>query len=235
MRAAYAVLLPDRLDIGPSDLRPVPDGASLEDLLPADTPHRARYVCALAGVGIPPHTYIPRAQWGAIPDEGQVIVFHRPVLGGGDGGSDPARVIIALASAYITQNYGAVYGALFSVGATALLNIANRPDAQQLAPASPTYSFQGPGNTARIDQTIPELFGHGNPYPDLASQPYYTYDENGDQFYHAIFLVSEGEVDILRLSIDDTPIVPRNTATEALQRMYFLVADIPRVGQGWAA
>ena len=202
MTPLYAVLSPDRIDVGPSDLRPVPSGACVDDLLPADTAHRGRYVCALVQAGQERGVYVQREHWKALPADGQVLLFHRPVLGGGGQGSDAGRIVVALAAAAIAQNYGPAYALLFSVAANGLLSLQN---VTQVAPSSPTYSYQGPGNTARIDQPIPELFGHGNPYPDLASQPYYSYDESGDQYYHAVMLVSEGELEILRVSIDDTP------------------------------
>lgn len=70
---------------------------------------------------------------------------------------------------------------------------------------SPTYSVQLSGNSARVGQAIPVVYGRHLIVPDFASQPYTEYDSTGDQFYYALMCL--GQLDKFTLesiAIDDT-------------------------------
>lgn len=222
----FAVLPPDGFVLSKEHLRPAPPGASFDDLLPVDLPGRHRYLCKLAGPGIDGAIYVPRSRWHCAPAPGQVAVFHRAILGGGGTNAGSAlRIIVAVAAAWVTAGAGgylvagswqaAAAGAAVAFIGNALIPLPSAPQAGGGTAGSSTYSFQNQGNTARIDQSIPELLGIANTFPDFASPPYYDYDENDDQFYHAILLVSEGAIDFLRVFIDDTTLANFSDVTVA--------------------
>lgn len=178
---------------------------------------------------------ILRADWNLIPNEDQVLVFidaDAIPQGGGGGGSSPLRTVLMLAVMYFSGGaasslYGAMGGTYVAANASmvlaglqagivfagmALVNaVAPAPkttssqQAAALAAASPTYSLQAQGNSARLEAAIPEHFGRHIAYPDLAANPYTEYEGN-EQYLYQLLCVGRGEYDIEAIKIEDTPI-----------------------------
>ena len=90
-------------------------------------------------------------------------------------------------------------GALFPPSAPELPQYGNTPA------ASPTYSLQARGNSARLGQPIPAIYGQHRIFPNLAAAPWSQY-QNNEQYLHQLFMVGQGEYDIQSINIDDTPI-----------------------------
>lgn len=168
-----------------------------------------------------------RREWGRKLRDGDTLAFVVLPQGGG-GGSNPLRVVlmiaVAIAAPYVASAMfqGAVLGGTMgSFGlsmATAAVGLAGsmlvnalipppRPPSAQvasdIAAASPTYSIGAQGNSARIGQPIPEVFGRHLVYPDFAAMPYTEYSGN-DQYLYQLFVIGRGYYDIEQIRIEDT-------------------------------
>lgn len=168
-----------------------------------------------------------RREWGRKLRDGDTLAFVVLPQGGG-GGSNPLRVVlmiaVAIAAPYVASAMfqGAVLGGTMgSFGlsmATAAVGLAGSmlvnalipppkpPSAQvasDIAAASPTYSIGAQGNSARIGQPIPEVFGRHLVYPDFAAMPYTEYSGN-DQYLYQLFVIGRGHYDIEQIRIEDT-------------------------------
>ncbi|MGE8549272.1 MAG: host specificity factor TipJ family phage tail protein, partial [Alcaligenes sp.] len=90
-----------------------------------------------------------------------------------------------------------------------LLNLAfppPRPNAMQgREQASPTHTLSAQGNMARLREAIPVLYGRHLIYPDFASQPYTEADSNS-VFLYQLFCLGQGELEIEKIRIEETPI-----------------------------
>ncbi len=73
------------------------------------------------------------------------------------------------------------------------------------AQASPTFSIGAQGNSARLEQAIPELMGRHIVYPDFAMLPYSRFVDN-EQYLHSLMVVSRGSVETEQARIGDTPV-----------------------------
>lgn len=174
-----------------------------------------------------------RADWDRPLPAGSLLAFvdvNAIPQGGGDGGSNPLRIIAMLAVMYFagpiagqingalglglaseSLGFALLKGAVGLVG-SALVNALIPPPkpttpqvAQALAAPSPTYNLQAQGNLARLDAAIPEHFGRLLAYPDLAAQPYAEYAGN-EQFLYQLFVIGRGEYDVEAIRIEDTAI-----------------------------
>lgn len=102
--------------------------------------------------------------------------------------------------------------AWYILAAVAIVAVAfmARPDLQtgaQQQESSPTYSFGVSGNQARLGQSIPVPYGRHILTPDFAANPYVEYDENGDEYYHALFCLGMvNKFTLEQIAIDDTNI-----------------------------
>lgn len=220
MTSKYTVVTSPLQIVGLSDFQVIPEDACLDDLLPKIYKDRDQFLCSVLGPDFPEGAYIERENWHLAPRPGHAVVFHRPVLGGGNDSKVALRTILVIVAAFVFQQYYGLTGwqlaaatAVSSLAINALIPLDPGLNSQQGGRVSPTFSAAG--NQARIDQPVPEIFGHQNPYPDFACPPYIDFDDEGDQYYYAILLVSEGELEILRISIDDTPIANFNGVTIA--------------------
>ena len=147
---------------------------------------------------------------------------------GGGGGSNPMRMILMIAVAFAAPYaasamfQGAVLGGTMgSFGlsmATAAIGLAGSmlvnalipppkpPSASvtsDIAAASPTYSIGAQGNSARIGQPIPEVFGRHVIYPDFAAMPYTEYAGN-EQYLYQLLVIGRGHYDVEQIRIEDT-------------------------------
>ena len=168
-----------------------------------------------------------RRAWNRKLRDGDTLAFVVLPQGGG-GGSNPMRMILMIAVAFFAPYaagamfQGAVLGGTMgSFGlsmATAAIGLAGSmlvnalipppkpPSASitsDIASASPTYSIGAQGNSARIGQPIPEVFGRHLVYPDFAAMPYTEYGGN-DQYLYQLFVIGRGHYDIEQIRIEDT-------------------------------
>lgn len=148
----------------------------------------------------------------------------------GDGGSNPLAMVAmialtvfssGLATAGLTAmgmsdavtTSGFVFGlakaAIMMVGSVLINAIIPPPKPpsthqQTHASASPVYSLQAQGNSARLGSAIPEIFGTHRIYPDFAAMPYTEYNGD-DQYLYQLFCLGVGEFVFNDIRIEDTP------------------------------
>ncbi len=166
-----------------------------------------------------------RTEWNSLKiRSNDHIVFIHLLQGGGGGGSNPLRVVgmVALVVATVASYgaasaaWGTVWGATVaagvSIGGGMLINALVPPPKPTLngtsytgSSQSPTYSLQAQGNQARLGNPIPVIYGRHLIYPDFASQPYYEYIDN-EQYVYQLHCIGQGEYDIEKIMIEDTPI-----------------------------
>ncbi|AEA59780.1 host specificity factor TipJ family phage tail protein [Burkholderia gladioli] len=176
--------------------------------------------------------YWLRAEWDIdLPAHAVVQVIPVPQSG---GGSNPLQALlmiaVAVAAVYTGGLAAAAYGASAGVAAgtvtagmmavqggvsmaimaagSMLINAivpAKSANVAQTATTSPTYSLQATGNSARLLDAIPVLYGRMKVTPDLASQPYSEYAGNNLYLYE-LFCISKGEVDVEQILIGTTDI-----------------------------
>lgn len=170
-----------------------------------------------------------RREWGRKLRDGDTLAFMvLPQGGGGGGGSNPLRAVLMIAVAIVAPYaasalfQGAVLGgtmgsfglsmatAAIGLAGSMLINALIPPPkppaamaAADIAAASPTYSLTAQGNSARIGQPIPEVFGRHVVYPDFAAMPYTEYSGN-DQYLYQLLVIGRGHYDIEQLRIEDT-------------------------------
>lgn len=169
-----------------------------------------------------------RAQWDRVAFPGDMIEWHILPMGGGGGqGSRTVLTLVAMAAImYFTMGAGAagfagmlgttvgsttmaVAGMALSIASTALINALipiqqpNMGGAGTTASPQSVYTAALSANQARLNQPIPVIYGRMQTFPDYASQPYSEFSGN-DQYFHALFCVTQGEVVVERLQIDDT-------------------------------
>lgn len=178
-------------------------GQTLDELKPST---RQPVVCLLNGEPI-----LAR-EWGLVPQADDHVVFLVLPRGGGDGGSNPLTVILALVVTVIGVWTANPY--LIAAGVSMLaVGLLPQPTFTPIAAPnvtaeqSPTYSIQLQGNAARLGQAMPVPYGYHILTPDFAAQPYSEFDAAGDQFYHALFCIGVMDAcSIAGVMIDDTPL-----------------------------
>ncbi len=178
--------------------------------------------------------WVSRAAWGRRVQDGDSVVFVQlPQGGGGGGGSNPLKIVLTIAIMYFApyaaaalntgMGLGLAAGSLGMTALTAAVGVIGnmlvnaliptpKPSAASMASASgglaspsPTYSLGAQGNSARIGQPIPVVYGRHIIYPDFAAMPYVEYAGN-EQYLYQLFCLGQGEFDIESINIEDTPI-----------------------------
>lgn len=165
---------------------------------------------------------VMRRQWYRRIQPGEVVSVCALPRGGG-GGSNPLQIVamiaIAIAAAYTGgaaaaaygPAYGAAVGAAVSIAGAMLVNLMFPPDTMKTAgetsreAASPTYSLSAQGNSARLLEAIPVMYGRNRMYPDFAASPY-TEIAGNDEYLYQLFCISQGSVEIEKIQIGDTDI-----------------------------
>ena len=167
-----------------------------------------------------------RKDWGNVFDDGELISIISLPLGGGGGkkSSNPVQVVLTVAvivaSVYTGGAVGAAYGAAMGAAAAAAVSIGGSILVNALVPTpkpalngmtsssytqSPTYSLQAQGNSARLGNPIPVIYGKHLIYPDFAAQPYYRY-KNNEQYVYQLHCIGQGNYSVGQIRIEDTPI-----------------------------
>lgn len=163
--------------------------------------------------------YWLRSDWGRIIPHGAVVAMM-PVAGG-NGGSNPLQAVlliaVAIASVYTGGAAAAAYGSAYGAAAGVAVSVVGSALVNAIVPTakvspsvagestSPTYGLQGSGNSARLLDSIPVVYGRMKITPDLASQPYSEYLAN-DQYVYELFCITQGEIDVESILIGDTPV-----------------------------
>ncbi len=180
-------------------------------------------VCIINGVGV------MRDEWALTTIGPNVVcVFMAlPLDGGGKKSPFAALLTIAvlvagnvaggaLAAALGETAFARVAGGLLTglivAGGSALVSALVPPPSPSLADArsppaaSPTYTLQGQGNSARLGAVIPEQFGLVKVFPDLIAREPWTEFVGNEQFLHQAHCMGVGEFDIEQVRIADTDI-----------------------------
>lgn len=148
-----------------------------------------------------------------IPQSSDVVVYFNLPQGGGNVSQEVLGAVL-IGIGLIINNFTLWTGGNYLIFAglgllvTGLVPIpkSNVP-LQSSTSSSPTYNLNLAGNSARIGQSIPVIYGRHIILPDFAAQPYTEYDSNGDQYYYALMCLGElttGQFTIESLMIDDT-------------------------------
>lgn len=188
------------------------------------------YICLLNGQPL----LRKHKGWHKSVSDGDVVAFILLPQGGGGGGSSPLKIILAISIAIIapqigfslassmgstlgafagTFEMGQFFGSIISFGLKMLVNaLIPEPSASSaqrtqraMAAPSPTYTLAAQGNQARAGQVIPVLYGRHIVYPDYGAQPYAEYAGN-EQYLYQLFVISQGELDIEQLRLEDSVI-----------------------------
>lgn len=171
--------------------------------------------------------YLLADQWARRIRSDDVVIVS--LLPEGGGGSNPLRFIlqIVLIAAAVAlpgmapaswgllnaaggvSALGAMASAGIMIAGTMLLNLAfppPKPNAMQAREqASPTHTLSAQGNMARLQEAIPVLYGRHMIYPDFAAQPYTEADSN-NIFLYQLLCLGQGELEIEKIRIEETPI-----------------------------
>ena len=176
-----------------------------EQLKAADFDQSKPFICIVNGEPI------LREQWDSfiIEDEFVVVFYNLPE---GGGGSDPFKLVLGLAlivggvfAGFTLLGFGLVGAGVITLLSSGLLDAPEIPSTDQLPSASPTYSLTAQGNTARLGQAIPVIYGRHRVFPDFALRPYTEFiDDN--QFLYQVFVIGQGEYDLASVNIEDTPV-----------------------------
>lgn len=174
--------------------RVVEPGATIGSLLPSGW-ERRRVVCKYNG------RYILRAGWACPVQAGDTVEFHE-LVEGRNALRTILQIVVVAVSIWVAApvaggglGFGAAAGAAVSIGGSLLINaflpleLPNVP--QQQSPGS-VYNVAVSGNQARVDQAIPVIYGRHLVKPDYAGEPYFVYDENGDQIGYFLFCIGHG-------------------------------------------
>ncbi|MFI3241769.1 MAG: host specificity factor TipJ family phage tail protein [Alphaproteobacteria bacterium] len=165
-----------------------------------------------------------RKDWDKQLPANSFIAFVTLPLGGSSSSSNPLNVVLMVALVVATVvtggaataawgvYWGAAAAAVVSIGGSMLINaLVPTPKAtlngmtSSLDSSSPTYSLQAQGNSARLGNPIPVIYGRHIIYPDFAAEPYYQYIDN-EQYLLELLCIGQGYYDIEQIRIEDTPL-----------------------------
>lgn len=141
------------------------------------------------------------------------IAVAAPYLGAlaGEAVGTALSVSTALGTSIATGVAGVALGAL-AVGVMSLFMPPSAPSGlvdpaygSGVTQSSPTYDLTAQGNTARLQQPIPVLYGLSKIFPNYVMPPYTQYEDN-DQYLYVLLAVTQGECDISSVQIGDTPV-----------------------------
>lgn len=149
---------------------------------------------------------ILRSRWQKfVMKANDIVTFFRIPEGGGGGGKDAGSLQILEAGFQGTVDVFNEFSRSVGSAMLSLLKGPSTDQANQLAAPSPTYSLTSQGNTTRVGQSIPAIYGHHQIYPDFATQPYAEFIDNDQYLYH-IMVIGQGEYELHKVQIEDTSI-----------------------------
>lgn len=165
-----------------------------------------------------------RADWDQPVADGDLLAVVLLPQDGGDGGSDPLRIILTIIVIVISIWFppaaglagwqAAAAAAAINIAGQMLINAILPPpraagsgsgDIGDIRAASPTYNLSAQGNQARLESAIPIQYGRMQVFPDFAAAPYVEYAGN-EQYLYQLFCIGVGEYDIESIKIEDTDI-----------------------------
>lgn len=174
-------------------------GLTLKDLAPKST---LPTVCTYNGEFVHP------ADWELVePTPDDHVGFLTLPKGGGGGSLQTVIGIILIVVGVVVPGMQGLIGvgaALLISGLMPAPNFAplNQSNGQE---PSPTYNLQLSGNSARLGQAIPVIYGRHIITPDFASAPYTTFDGADNQYYYALLCIGVMDSFIVEsIMIDDT-------------------------------
>lgn len=147
--------------------------------------------------------------WDWIPSADDHVAFVTLPKGGGNVSMSIIGIILIVVGFVVPGAQALIFvgAGLLVSGLIPTPNVAAITDNAQGSSPSPTYNIQAGGNSARIGQAIPVIYGRHIIMPDFASQSYSEYLDNGDQLYFCLLCL--GQMDKFTLEatlIDDTDI-----------------------------
>lgn len=171
-------------------------GASLQELAPETA---NPWVCLYNGEPV------DREDLDYVPHDLDHVSFVVLPKGGGNASQTIFGIVLIAVGVY-TANAGVIAAGIgmLASGLMPAPNFAPLTETQTQAP-SPTYTLSVSGNTARLGGAVPVLYGRHILVPDFVNQPYTEY-VNNNQFFHALFCLGAGNMDIESIQIDDTDI-----------------------------
>jgi len=149
--------------------------------------------------------------WELVVEAGDVVEWHALPQGGQGSRTilQVVLVVVALAALYVdptgtlsTQILG--YGGL-AIGLLNLLVPIRQQQRGAVSSPGSVYNVQLAGNQARLNEPIPVIYGRMLTFPDFAAQPYGEYLSN-DQYYFALLCVGQGNFNVERLAIGNSPL-----------------------------
>lgn len=168
-------------------------------------------------VAVGPNSFLLEKQWQRCIADGEIVTVIALPKGGGTLRTI-AMVAVAVVAAWVTAGAGGAIAA-GSFGATAagagvaiagslLVNAVlplPKPPTGSTEVTSGAYGIGAKGNTARLLQVIPVMYGRFNVTPDYAAQPY-TEFHNNEQTLYSLLAITQGSVADVQIRIGDTPI-----------------------------
>lgn len=176
-----------------------------------------------------PNDFLLESQWSRPIRDGEVIT----VVALPKGGSSLrmiALVVVAVVATWVSGGALAPYfGSAFAAGgvgaiaAGVAVSIAGSMlvNAVLPLPKPPTgsgdtksgaYGIGAKGNSARLLQSIPVMYGRFNVTPDYAAQPYTEFASN-EQVLYSLLAVTQGDIADVQIRLGDTPIENFSEAT----------------------
>lgn len=160
--------------------------------------------------------YLLADQWARQVEDGQVVsVINVPA--GGSALRALAMIAVAFVAPYAAAAMlGTTMGALGLVGSllstglmlggsmlvNAMLPLP-KPPTGSTSSQSANYGISARGNTAKLLQSIPVLYGRFNITPDYAAQPYTEFNGT-DQTLFALSAITQGDRVVEQINIGDT-------------------------------
>lgn len=148
--------------------------------------------------------------WDWVPSSEDHVVYVTLPKGGGNASQQVLGVVLIIVGYIVPGAQALIYVgiALLASGLMPAPSYAPLADLSNNAQSpSPTYNISLAGNTARLGQAIPVLYGRHIILPDFASQAYTEFDANDNQFYYALFCLGQmTKFTVETVMIDDTDI-----------------------------
>ena len=204
-------------------------GQTLDEVFADQLPPWADAIATVNGA------LLAREAWGRHVIRETDVIQVRVVVRGGGGGSNPIAVVLSIAvlvaapylaaaigpalgitSAVGLQGLGAIISVIGLVAVNALFPPREPKDDGDRDP-DPQYSISGGANRARPYEPVMLLLGTHRMFPDLASQEYTEYDDQGDQYLNQIFDFGLGEdLEVTNIRLGETLLRESPTTTATL-------------------